>query len=252
MKSRRWVWKAAIAALLAFVQGESKVLAAPDIWVAQRDFIKFGKKDAYELTKKEFFQEFSQFVFVKKRDAFSSYAIEVFDSPEYLFLISIGSFGDLDRYVKQKKSFKDSFPSQNWELKRLARASTINFYFRSIQKFLAECSCIPDGKEKMLSLPYVHLYWIEVTPGQESSFEQHLQTMAAYQLKEESPTCWRVWGGFAGGALPQYLIVVFAESEKNADDRSERLDFVSGAYKQIVRKQKQSKGVFRADLTFTP
>ncbi|MBS0653965.1 MAG: hypothetical protein JSR39_10635, partial [Verrucomicrobia bacterium] len=141
---------------------------------------------------------------------------------------------------------------QDWELKRLARASTINFYFRSLQKYLSQCSCVPAGKERMLALPYVHLYWIEIAPGQENAFEQHLQEMTGNQLKEETPACWRVWGAFAGGALPQYLIAVFAETEKEAEERSEKLEFVSGPYKQIVRKQKQSKGVLRTDLTFTP
>lgn len=250
MQSRKWLWKATVVALLALLQVEAKVSDTPDVWLVRRDFIKFGKKDAYEATKKELLQGFSQFA--KKRDAFSFYAIEVFDSPEYLFLIPVGSFGDIERLMKQKKSFQDSFPFQDWEMKRLARATTINFYFRSIQRFLPECSCIPTGKEKMLSLPYVHLYWIEIVPGQESAFEQYLHTMVGKQLKEEAPICWRVWGEFAGGALPQYLIAVFAESEKDAEDRSEQLEFVAGPYKQIARNQKQSKGVLRADLTFTP
>ncbi|MGE3535407.1 MAG: hypothetical protein AB7H48_11305 [Parachlamydiales bacterium] len=248
MQSGKWFWKAAVAALLALVQLDAKASdASSDVWLVRRDFIKFGKKEAYEATKKEFLQGFSQFV--KKRDAFTFYAIEVFDSPEYLFLTPLGTFGGIERLMKQKKSFQDTFSSQDWEIRRLARASTINFYFRSVQKFLPQCSCIPAGKERMLALPYVQLYWIEITPGQEYAFEQHLQSMADKQMKEESPVCWRVWGEFAGGALPQYLIAVFAESEKDAEAKSEKLEFVPGPYKQIVRKQKQSKGMLRTDLT---
>lgn len=249
MQREKWFWRAAVVAILAFVQIEVRGLEpSSEVWLLRRDFIKFGKKEAYETTKKEFLQGFSKFV--KGQDAFAFYAIEVSDSPEYLFLTSLGSFGGIERLMQQQKSFEATFSSQDWENKRLARASTINFYFRSIQKFLPQCSCIPPGKEQMKELPYVQLYWIEITPGQENSFEHYLQVMAEKQLKEESPVCWRVWSEFAGGALPQYFLAVFAESEKDAEAQAEKLEFVSGPYKQIVRKQKQSKGMLRSDLTF--
>ncbi len=218
-----------------------------EMWLLRQDFVKFGKKEAYEAHKKEYFQAYAKFV--KKSVVFPCYAMQVLDSPQYIYLTSVDSYSGVDRLVKQKGDFMESYSSQDWDARMLARASTINFFFKSLQKFLPQASCIPKGKESLLAYPNVHFYWIGITPGQEVPFEQHLQAMAARKLQDETPVCWRVWRETVGSALPRYMIAVFGMSEKEADDNAEDLEFVSGPIKQIVRKQNQAKAVLRFDLS---
>lgn len=217
------------------------------MWLLRQDFVKFGKKDAYESHKKEYFQAYSKFA--KGKVVFPSYAMQVLDSPQYIYLTSVDSYGGMDRLVKQKRDFLSSYAAQDWDARMLARASTINFFFKSLQKFLPDASCIPKGKESLQAFPHVHFYWIGITPGQEVPFEQHLRAMAVRKLQDEAPVCWRVWRETVGSALPQYMIAVFGMTEKEADDNAEGLEFVTGPIKQIVRKQVQAKAVLRFDLS---
>ena len=245
----KWLVGGAAAFLLGFAGVEAAATDSSGTWLARRDLIKFGKKEAYEEGQKWVAEGFSKFV--KKRDAFPSYAIQILDSPEYIYLTSVGSFEGLDSLMKQKKAFESSYSAQDWEIKRLERTSTINFFFRNIQQFLPQCSCISIGAERFNSFPHVYLYWIEVMPGQEKTFEEHLSQLAGKELKEKSSLCWRAWREFAGGALPQYLIVLFAPTEKGLEDAIKKVEFIPSTYKQILRKQTEAKGIIRADLSLS-
>lgn len=249
MRNNRVVW-AIFLAVFSITNLNAKISETTDLWLIRQDFVKFGKKEAYETALKSTFSDFSQFI--KKRDVFAFYAIQVLDSSQYIYLTPLGSYSNFDKLIRQEQTFQETFSAQDWEARKLALASTYNFYFRSFEKFLPQCSSIPVGFEKLVSAPYVHLYWIGILPGQEKVFEQHLQEMAAAELMQEASACWRVFNETVGGAMPQYLIAVFGHSEKEAEEDAEKLDFISGSYKQIVRKQKRAKGLLRTDLSLIP
>lgn len=249
LRAIKWLVSGVAVFLLGLTQVEAAAADSSGTWLVRRDLVKFGKKEAYEEGQKWIAEEFSRFV--KKREAFPSYAIQILDSPEYIYLTSVGSFEGLDALMKQKKAFESSYSAQDWEIKRLERTSTINFFFRNVQYFLPKCSCISTGAERFNAFPHVYLYWIEVMPGQEISFEEHLGQLAGKALKEKSSLCWRVWREFAGGALPQYLIILCAPTEKGLEDAVKKVEFIPGTYKQIVRKQTEAKGIIRADLSLS-
>jgi hypothetical protein len=240
----KWMVGGLAVVALGFSQVEAVEDDPSNTWLLRRDFVKFGKKEAYEEGQKWVAEQF--FSIVKKRDAFPSYAIQILDSPEYLYLTSVGTIEEINPWMKQRKTLKSSSP--DWEIKKLERSSSINFFFRSIEQYLPQCSCIPPGAERFNALPFVYLYWIEVVPGQESIFEGHLSNLAGKNLKEKSSLCWRVWREFSGGALPQYLIILFAPTEKAIEDAVKKIEFIPGSYKQILRKQTEAKGIIRTDL----
>lgn len=247
MEKKKWCCRLLFLAFFALISGHAKDSEASNIWIVQQDFVKFGKKEVYEITKKDYFQAFSQSI--GKKEGFPSYGLQAFDSPQYVYLIPIGSYNGIDRLMEQKEKFMNAYPSQEWEAQRLAGASTINFLFKSLKKFLPSSSSIPKGQESLSSLPRAHLYWIQIAPGQEGAFENHLQQLVQKEMKRESPGCWRVWRGTFGDVLPQYFIAVFATTEKEAEEAANRIEFVSGPIKQIVRKLKQDRVLLRPDLS---
>lgn len=234
-----------VCGLLAVAGVQAKQSEVSDIWMVRQDFVKFGKKEVYEAAKKQYVQGLSQFE--RKRALFSSYAIQAIDSPQYLYLTPVGSYGGLDRLLKQQESFKNSFKPLDWEAMMGAENSAMNFLFNNLQKFLPAASYVPKGKENFFSLPYVYVYWIQIAPGQSSAFEDHLERLVKQQ--EGVPNCWRVWKGTFGHTLPQYFIVVFAATEKEAEERASQIDFIFGPVKQIVRKLREDRGVLRLDLS---
>lgn len=220
-------------------------IAESHIWVVRQDFVKFGKKDAYEAQAKEYFDSFEKKV---KRHSFPCYVMQVLDFPQYLYFMPIGSYRGLDRLEHEVQTYKNTYSSTEWDLRMLVHSGTINFFFKTLQKELPDASSIPEGKESLFALSYVCLYWVEIVPGREELFEQHFQAMAEQERAQEKPLCWRVWKQTVGAALPQYLIALFADTEKEAEDRAERLELVSSPMKQIIRKQTFAKAMMRSDL----
>ena len=65
-----------------------------ELWIFESNFIKLGKKDAYEKFKKEF----SKTVF-NKSNPFSLYAYEDLEGLQYLYLIKVGEFDALEDFL---------------------------------------------------------------------------------------------------------------------------------------------------------
>jgi len=205
---------------------------AEDLWFIEQEFVKFGKKEAYEKYKKE----------MLKNDigAFSTFAIQADDSLQYIYLTPFEDYCGLGDFSQKSANYDRSV--------RVPYLSTLNFTIESLQRYLPSCSSIPKGKEAITAYRYIYFYLLGIMPGNEDAFESRLQQIAGQQ-SENSEVCFRSWKILIGSDAPKYLVAVFAASEKQAQKRAEGLEFIDSPMKNILRTQKQGAAILRKDLS---
>jgi hypothetical protein len=241
-------WKQIAAACTLFFSAIFPLMGE-EVWMLQQDFVKFGKKEVYESLQKEHFQELLKYGQTKA--LFPCYALQDLNSPEYFYLIPLKTYGGLELFFKQSQRVQNAFSKEEWDQKRLTKASTVNFKVVSLLKYLPTCSAISKAFESFLSLQRVNYWVFGVDPGQEPVFEAHLEEIAKKQQTNPSIS-WRVWRITVGGDLPRYLIMVFGAEQKAVDEGAQSLNFISGPIRQLLRKEKNASAVLRPDLSLVP
>jgi hypothetical protein len=228
----RWVWL-----VLCLLSGSILGFCANgDLWFIEQDFVKFGKKEAYEEYKKE----------TLKQDlgSFSTFAAQGEDSLHYIFLVPVKDYRGLGTFMQKREDYEQSLSP---DLK-IPYLSTLNFTIGSLQRYLPNCSYTPKGKEALTAYRNIYFYLFGILPGNEQIFEGQLQKIANAQA-EGLEVCFRSWKMIMGSDVPKYLVAVFATSEKQAKKRAEGLEFITLPMKNILRSQKQGSAVLRKDLS---
>ena len=149
-----------------------------DIWVIQQQFVKFGKKELYESTKKSYVQSFGQFL--AKKSGLMTYAFEDLNSPQYLYLTPLKNYAAVDGYFAQKKNHLAALSVQDKEQMIGLLQSIINFEIFSIHQYKEQCSYVPKGDGDLLERPRVHYDIVALIPGTEDNFEGRLKQMAEH------------------------------------------------------------------------
>ncbi|MES2344834.1 MAG: hypothetical protein V4494_02700 [Chlamydiota bacterium] len=221
----------------------SMAVVGGEVWAFSQEFVRFGKKDAYEGFKKRWNSEYTHFF----KDSVKDYpilAIQDLDDPEYTYLMPILSYARLGIFEDGLEKFQDT-------LKRdltLGFSSTLNFEVKSLGIYLSECSYIPEFiNASLCNMPYVHYQTFSLTPGNGEIFEQRLKKMAFEEAMKKSNVCWRVFKTVFGGDVPKYVVYCFAQSQDALE--SDRLHFIDEELKSIVRRYREGKGILRRDLS---
>ena len=212
------------------------------LWLVEQEFVKFGKKDAYEGYKKE-----QQVNFVKKI-GFPRFAIEDADSSQYIYLIPVRDFKGLSALMQKRMDYH-SMLDRGDEKQILPFLSTINFFIESLHNLLPECSFVPKGKEGLLDYPAVYYSIYGIIPGNGPIFEERLQAVAQAQKNNAAPVCFRTWRVLFGADVPSYIVAIFAETPKEAKELAKGLQIIDGQMKNLLRQEKKSSGMMRKDLS---
>lgn len=211
------------------------------LWLIEQDFVKFGKKDAYEAFKKEQEREFAQ------RVGFSRFAIEDSEASEYIYLVSVDDFKGLSSLMEKRVSFHRTNTKADFE-KMLPFLSTVKFFMESVHRFIPDCSFVPEDKASMLAYPAVYYTVYGIVPGNGPTFEDRLRKIAIAQQTSSTPVCFRAWRVLFGGDVPSYVVAVFGNSAKEAKKQAESLQIIDGM-KGLLRQEKKGSGLMRRDLS---
>jgi hypothetical protein len=214
------------------------------LWLIEQDFVKFGKKEAYESFKKT--QEAN---FVKKV-GYPRVCIENSDASEYLYLIPVGDFSGLNSLMRKRMDFHKMLTKDEAEKQKiLPFLTTVNFFIESVHRYLPEASFIPVGKESILTYPAVHYSVYGIVSGNGPNFEDRLKQIAVSQRASTRPICFRSWRVIFGGDVPSYIVAVFGDSPKEARHLADSFKLTEGQTKNIIRQEKSGSGVIRQDLS---
>ncbi len=213
-----------------------------DLWLIEQDFVKFGKKEAYEAYKKDLQKDF-----VRNIGA-AQYCIEDAESSQFIYLIAVRDFKGLSTLMEKRMKFHERM-EQGDEKQILPFLSTVNFFIESVHRILPECSYVPANKGSLVSFPAVYYKVYGIVPGNGPVFEDRLKLLAEAQAQSENPICFRTWRVLFAAEVPSYVVVVFADSMKEAKRLEEKLQVIDGQMKNIVRQERKGSGVFRKDLS---
>lgn len=240
------VWSSCLWLMISITGWCGGKTDAGSVWVVEQDFVKFGKKEAYEKYKKETLEHFTSFV---RKGTFSFICLEAGDGTQYLFLTPLDGFSGMESLMQKRNAYRKELSVEAWNQKLLPYFSTINFTIETLHYFLPNCSSIPAGKEEITSSKAVYYCLFGIIPGNAQAFEDHLKAIAEAQAKGSSPICFRVWRTILGADIPKYVVAVFADSEKAAAKAFDQLGLITLPLKNIVRSERSGTALVRQDLS---
>ena len=208
----------------------------------QQDFVKFGKRDVYERSKKLLLEGFWGHA---KMGPFCTFAEDEQSSPQYIYMVPVEDYGGLGDFMRKKGEYDRSVGKSVL----LPFLSTLNFTMESLHRYLPMGSYLPQGRESILSYGAAYFYLFGVTPAGEGDFEAHLERIAAQQEGAELQVCFRSWKVVMGADTPKYLVAVFGATGKDAELQAKGLNLGQGPVKNILRSQKEGSAVLRKDLS---
>jgi len=220
-----------------------------EIWLVQQQFVKFGKKELYESTKKAYMQSFGSFL--KKKSNLLTYAFEDLNSPQYIYLTPLKNYAGVDDYLAQKRAHFVALSVQDKEMMVDLLQSITNFEIFSIHQYKLQCSYVPKGDADLLSRSRVHYEIFALIPGTEEYFEGRLKQMSEQARQAKSQQCWRVWKAALGSDVPKYIVATFAKDEAAMKQMMENLEFIQPKDREILRKQSHSTAIARSDLSIS-
>lgn len=216
--------------------------AEDGLWLFEQEFVKFGKKDAYEAMKKD-----QQRGFFKKV-GFPRFCIEGSEGSQFIYLIPLKDFKGLSDLMQKRRQYNQELTDKDEKLV-LPFLSTINFFIESLHHHLTECSFVLRERPSLMDYTAVHYADFAVTPGNSLIFEKHLSRIAESQAMSSKPVCFRTWRVLFGGDVPSYIIAVFADSIQEAKEAMRSLELTEGQIKNILRQEKKGSAVIRKDLS---
>jgi hypothetical protein len=233
----RWI-KVMILGLLGAISLYADPGAEGGLWLLQEDFVKFGKKEVYEVAQKQLMRGLGS------KPPYATFSLQDANNSEYLYFTSVKTYGGVEAYFKFLHKLQSASSDQT-----ILRESSLNFVLRTLYVDLPACSSLPKGKSETLFSGFATYFLFGITPGEEMVFEQHLMEMATAQKSLQTPALWKTWKVVIGGDQPRYMVVIFSSTQKAAEESGEALDFSPKSLKQIVRKEKMGSAVVRSDLS---
>lgn len=212
------------------------------LWLIEQDFVKFGKKDAYEAFKKNQERDFAE------RVGFSRFALEDEESSQYIYLIPVHDYSGLSSLMEKRLNYHRMLAGREKQ-QIIPFLSTVKFFMESVHRMLPDCSFVPGGMESMLSYPAAYYYVYGVIPGNGPIFEDRLRKIVAEQKTSANPVCFRAWRVIFGGDVPSYVVAVFGTTPKEAKNLAEGLQIIDGQMKNLLRQEKKGSGIWRRDLS---
>lgn len=226
------------------------------VWLIQEEFIKFGKKEAYESLQQSWLQGFkanlSSGGFWRTKSNFGPiYGLQAIEEPQYIYLIPLKDVSALSDFLQKRTQYNDSL-SPDAQKQRQMLLSALNFSISSLHRYLSNCSrLVTSDAASWEKNPYIH-YWVYgITPGNEQNFEQHLQNLATATEESQAGISWRTWRVMIGADAPKYVIVLSAPSEEVLEAQMKAISFVDGSLKDILRSQKEGGAVLKEGLSLT-
>lgn len=233
----RWIYIALVGMGL-FQMGHSE----NSLWLIEQEFVKFGKKEAYEEYKKQ-----QQNHFVRQLNV-PRYALEDIDSSQYIYLIPVRDFKGLNTLMRKRMDFHKELTEHDVR-QLLPFLSTVNFFMESLHYQLPECSFTPAGKQGVLDYAATYYTIYGIIPGNGPIFEERLKSIAQAQKTSSNPICFRTWRVLFGGDTPSYIVAVFSDTVKEAKKLARDLEIIDGQMKNVLRQEKKGSGVIRKDLS---
>lgn len=203
-----------------------------EIWVIEQEFIKFGRKEAFETAKKKWIADFKKSNAGRTPDIIG---LEDGSDNEYLFLMPFKNFAEIDSFRKQLRNYNGMVETQ--VLKGL-----INFKVLTIHQYKASCSYTPSSVSIMNS-PQFSYEIVSLEPGSEEAFEQMLIQKASDAVKKKSKQSWRVWKTVAGAELPKYIVAWIKKSKEKA-----RESLIDPNMNEFIRRKQEGKAVVKPEL----
>jgi hypothetical protein len=220
-----------------------------DIWLFCQDFYSFGKKDAYESLKQMYFEQVRKIT----KNNVPILTLQVQGNPEYISLVPVGNFSGVENYFSLNNEVKTQIGDDVWKKQQQAFKSTLNFQVFSIHRFLPKCSQIPkEGNSSLMNRPHVHYFIYSIEPGQETFFEDLLERKSLEHAEKKTGSCWRVWKVLLGADIPKYVLAIFSISEDTLGKEVSKVDIVDPEIEKILRRERDGKAIFRADLSYLP
>lgn len=203
-----------------------------EIWIIEQEFVKLGKKEIYEATKKKWLADFEKFM---AKEIPSIFCFEEGGDNEYFYLIPLSNFAQIDTYYRQQREFnRKGAQTLN---------SLLNFKVFTIHQYKAECSYCPSSPD-MFATPKVDYEVYTLVSGGEEVFEQMLAQKAAKAVKKKSKACWRVWKMVFGAEIPKYVIAHFTKEEESIEPQ-----LIDPSLSDIIRRKQQGKAVIKPVLS---
>ncbi len=233
-----------ILSLFALILSVGTALQADDLCVLRREFIKFGKKEAYESTCKDLMEGWAKFSAKKGVGTLSCF--QGTDSSQYFYFYGVKDFKGLERRMKAQEDYIQGLPKE----KLAPFQSMLNFITTQLQEARPSCSYIPKDRQSWDMLPQAHFYFWSLIPGAEQAFEAKLSELASEQAQSDHPVYFRCWRILLGGDMPQYVVGVFAITEKELNSAASSFaQSVTSVLSGELRSQKDVGAVFRVDLS---
>ncbi len=202
------------------------------IWIIKEDFVRLGKKELYE-----------QYIGKEGKDKkFPLYAYAMESAPDYVCLVPVSSFADIDTLEGDEQKLQKTAAQ--------ILSSALNFRMSSIHREIT--SAIPALNEQIPfseKLTMVHYWTYGIAPAAAGPFEEHIAQKLSKQKEGRGKTCWRVWRALYGSDTPRYVIAVFCETKEESQKVVSSIDFITPISREIIRNTKEGDGVFRMDLS---
>ena len=228
------------------------------LWLIQEEFIKIGKKEAYETLQNQWMQGFAKklegsdgFWRVKK-SLWSIYGLQVQQEPQYMYMIPLPDSCSLMDFFNKQKEYNDSLVLGH-KPEGLSLISFLNFSVNSLHIYLKHCSHIEVGQgDAWEKTPFI-TYWVYgITPGNEQVFEEALHKLAGMPVDGGLSGSWRAWRVLIGSDAPKYVIMAFAASDSGLEGARKMLKTLPHAMKDIIRNQKEGRAILKMPISLLP
>jgi hypothetical protein len=218
------------------------------IWYLEQDFVKFGKKEVYEYSKKSWLQQFKKF---NGENAPVILGLQESDSLQYYYFMPQKNYAGLDSFFQLFEKYNSSSLGTYAKNQEQMLKSAVNYQINSLHRYLSFCSySSEEAPQEAMNAGHYFVY--SLVPGNEKFFEDKLQKIGAEARGQNSRNYWKVWKVVFGGDVPKYIVCVFAKSTEELSGRIKVFEFSDGATKEIITRIQEGKLTLRKDLSLLP
>ena len=195
----------------------------PEYWLIQQELIRMGKRDLYEVQKRDFLKKQAD-SFKKQKNAFSVLGAEDLENPRYVFLMPLQKLDSLGLYPPMAQSEKNPLLE-----------TCLHFKITSLHELLKKCSLRPSETFKETHPYYLYILY-DVEPDSEKVFEEQLAMTVAKQVDPLFSFC--TWKALLAGDSPMYLICISFETKEKMKEWPVDKFLDKTGVKEVLRGEK--------------
>lgn len=216
------------------------------LWLVRKCSVKSESVNEYTQLKKSWLAAYS--IYVHGKNSPPVYAYEDLDQSYFVYLVGLQDLKDMDRFMQLKDDFTNTLIGQELD-NRANRHGKMNSITYSLEKYLEECSHLPQGSvSDFTDYEYVAYFVYSIFPGTEKAFENYLQSLKA--SKDYANLAWQTWKVEIGGNLPKYTICLFGNSLDTIKKQNCKINFLDASQKNILRQERCGTSRLRKDLSY--